>query len=96
MFRDTKKLRYVMFNECKFTAIDELFLDSDVEVVTFDACSLDDDFNMYTQLSSMVDIFGIKVKRIILNNCDENLVSAIMHLYRNEDYSSFDFEIEIK
>ena len=85
-----------MFNECKFTAIDELFLDSDVEVVTFDACSLDDDFNMYTQLSSMVDIFGIKVKRIILNNCDENLASAIMHLYRNEDYSSFDFEIEIK
>lgn len=44
----------------------------------------------------MIGVFGSKVKRIALNNCDEKLVSSIMYLYRDGDYSSYDFEIEIK
>lgn len=95
MFRDTKKLRYVMFNECKFTEIDELFLDSDVEIVTFDECSLDEKFNMYKQLSTLFGVFGSKIKRIALKSCDKKLVASIIYLYRSADYSSFDFEIEI-
>lgn len=95
MFLGTKKLKYVMFNECKFTEIDELFLDSDVEIVTFEECSLDENFNMYTQLSTLFGVFGGNIKRIELNNCDDKLVAVIMHLYRQYDYSDCDFEIEI-
>ena len=95
LFRDTKQLRHVYFNECKFTEIDELLLDSDVEIVTFKECSLDENFNMYTQLSSLVGVFGSKIKRIELKSCDDKLVASIMYLYRSADYSSFDFEIEI-
>lgn len=95
MFLGTKKLKYVMFNECKFTEIDELFLDSDVEIVTFEECSLDENFNMYTQPSTLFGVFGGNIKRIELNNCDDKLVAVIMHLYRQYDYSDCDFEIEI-
>lgn len=94
-FRDTKQLSHVYFSECKFTEIDELLLNSDVEIVTFKECSLDENFNMYTQLSTLFGVFGGNIKRIELNNCDEKLVAVIMHLYRQYDYSDCDFEIEI-
>lgn len=95
LFRDTKQLRHVYFDECKFTEIDELLLDSDVEIVTFEECSLDENFNMYTQLSSLVGVFGSKIKRIELKSCDDKLVASIMYLYRNSDFSSSDFVINI-
>lgn len=94
-FRDTKQLSHVYFSECKFTEIDELLLNSNVEIVTFKECSLDENFNMYTQLSTLFGVFGGNIKRIELNNCDEKLVAVIMHLYRQYDYSDCDFEIEI-
>lgn len=95
LFRDTKQLSHVYFSECKFTEIDELLLNGDVEIVTFKECSLDENFNMYTQLSTLFGVFGGNIKRIELNNCDEKLVAVIMHLYRQYDYSDCDFEIEI-
>lgn len=95
LFRDTKQLSHVYFDECKFTEIDELLLDSDVEIVTFEECSLDENFNMYTQLSSLFGVFGSKIKRIELQSCDDKLVASIMYLYRSADYSSYDFEIKI-
>lgn len=95
LFRGSKQLSHVYFDECKFTEIDELLLDSDVEIVTFEECSLDENFNMYTQLSSLVGVFGSKIKRIELKSCDDKLVASIMYLYRSADYGSFDFEIEI-
>ena len=63
--------------------------------VTFEECSLDENFNMYTKLSTLFEVFGGNIKRIELNKCDENLVAAIIHLYRQYDYSDCDFEIEI-
>lgn len=95
LFRDTKQLSHVYFSDCKFAEIDELLLNSDVEIVTFKECSLDENFNMYTQLSTLFGVFGGNIKRIELNNCDEKLVAVIMHLYRQYDYSDCDFEIEI-
>lgn len=95
MFRDSKQLRRVYFDRCKFTGIDNIFFESDVETVKFEECSLDENFNMYTQLSTLFGVFGGKIKRIELNNCDENLVAAIMYLYRQYDYRDCDFEIEI-
>lgn len=95
MFRGSKQLSHVYFDECKFTAMDDIFFESDVEIVTFEECSLDENFNMYTQLSTLFEVFGGNIKRIELNNCDEKLVAAIMHLYRQYDYSDCDFEIVI-
>ena len=95
LFRGSKQLRHVYFDRCKFNEIDEFLLNSDVEIVTFDKCLLDENFNMYTQLSSLVGVFGSKIKRIELKSCDDKLVSSIMYLYRSADHSSFDFEIEI-
>lgn len=95
MFRGSKQLHHVYFDECKFTAIDDIFFESDVEIVTFKECSLGENFNIYTQLSTLFGVFGGNIKRIELNNCDEKLVAAIMHLYRQYDYSDCDFEIEI-
>ena len=95
LFRGSKQLSHVYFDECKFTAIDNIFFESDVEIVTFEECSLDENFNMYTQLPTLFGVFGGNIKRIELNNCDEKLVAAIMHLYRQYDYSDCDFEIEI-
>ena len=95
MFRDTKKLKSVIFNECKFTEIDEIFADSDVDMVTLTKCSLDENFNMYTQLSSLFGVFSRKLKRLVLNGCDEKLVASIMYLYRNSDVSSSDFVINV-
>lgn len=95
LFRGSKQLSHVYFDECKFTAIDNIFFESDVETVKFEECSLDENFNMYTQLSTLFGVFGGKIKRIELNNCDENLVAAIMYLYRQYDYTDCDFEIEI-
>ena len=88
-------MSHVYFDECKFTAIDDIFFESDVEIVTVEECSLDENFNMYTQLSTLFGVFGGNIKRIELNNCDEKLVAAIMHLYRQYDYSDCDFEIVI-
>lgn len=95
LFRGSKQLRYVYFDECKFTAMDDIFFESDVEIVTFEECSLDENFNMYTQLSTLFGVFGGNIKRIELKNCDEKLVAAIMYLYRQYDYRDCDFEIEI-
>ena len=95
LFRGNKQLRHVYFDRCKFNEIDEFLLDSDVEIVTFDECSLDDNFNMYKQLSTLFGVFGSKIKRIELKSRDDELVSSIMYLYRSADHSSFDFEIEI-
>ena len=95
MFCESKKLKHVIFQECKFTEMYELFWDSDVEVVTFNKCSLDNEFNMYTQVSSLIGVFGNKIQRIELNGCDEKLVATIMYLYRKVDYGTLDFEIEI-
>lgn len=95
MFRGTKKLSRVLFNECKFTEIDGLFFESDIESVSFINCSLDDDFNIHAQLSTLFGVFGSKIKRIELNGCDDKMIASIMYLYRSTDYSSFDFEINI-
>ena len=95
LFSGSKQLRHVYFDRCKFNEIDEFLLDSDVEIVTFDECSLDENFNMYKQLSTLFGVFGSKIKRIELKSCDDKLVSSIMYLYRSADHSSFDFEIEI-
>ena len=95
LFRGSKQLRYVYFDECKFTEMDDIFFESDVEIVTFEECSLDENFNMYAQLSTLFRVFGGNIKRIELNKCDDKLVAAIMHLYRQYDYSDCDFEIEI-
>ena len=95
LFRGSKQLSHVYFDECKFTAIDDIFFESDVEIVTFEECSLDENFNIYTQLSTLFGVFGGNIKRIELKSCDEMLVAAIMYLYRQYDYSDFDFEIEI-
>lgn len=95
LFRGSKQLRYVYFDECKFTEMDDIFFESDVEIVTFEECSLDENFNMYAQLPTLFRVFGGNIKRIELNKCDDKLVAAIMHLYRQYDYSDCDFEIEI-
>ena len=95
LFSGSKQLRHVYFDRCKFNEIDEFLLDSDVEIVTFDECSLDENFNMYKQLSTLFGVFGSKIKRIELKSCDDELVSSIMYLYRSADHSSFDFEIDI-
>ena len=95
MFRDSKQLRHVYFDECKFTVIDDIFFEGDVEIVTFEECSLDENFNIYTQLSTLFGVFGGNIKRIELKSCDDMLVAAIMYLYRQYDYSDCDFEIEI-
>ena len=95
LFSGSKQLRHVYFDRCKFNEIDEFLLDSDVEIVTFDECSLDENFNMYKQLSTLFGVFGSKIKRIELKSCDDKLVSSIIYLYRSADHSSFDFEIEI-
>lgn len=95
LFRGSKQLSHVYFDECKFTGIDSLLFESEVETVTFEECSLDGNFNMFTQLSTFFGVFGGNIKRIELNNCDDKFVAAIMYLYRQYDYSNFDFEIEI-
>ena len=95
LFSGSKQLRHVYFDRCKFNEIDEFLLDSDVEIVTFDECSLDEKFNMYKQLSTLFGVFGRKIKRIELKSCDDKLVSSIIYLYRSADHSSFDFEIDI-
>ena len=95
LFSGSKQLRYVYFDRCKFNEIDEFLLDSDVEIVTFDECSLDENFNMCKQLSTLFGVFGSKIKRIELKSCDDKLVSSIIYLYRSADHSSFDFEIDI-
>ena len=95
LFSGSKQLRHIYFDRCKFNEIDEFLLDSDVEIVTFDECSLDENFNMYKQLSTLFGVFGSKIKRIELKSCDDKLVSSIIYLYRSADHSSFDFEIDI-
>lgn len=95
MFCGTKTLSRVLFNECKFTEIDGLFFESDIESVSFIGCSLDENFNMYTKVSTLFGVFGSNIKRIELNGCDDKLIASIMYLYRSADYSSFDFEINI-
>lgn len=95
LFSGSKQLRHVYFDRCKFTAIDELLIESDVETVKFEECSLDEHINMQIELSTFLSVFGSKIKRIELKSCDDKLVSSIMYLYRSADHSSFDFEIDI-
>ena len=92
MFYYSKGLQHVIFKNCELAGITNVFLDSDVQHVTFDNCSEMYVRGDYNGLASM--IFASHTTKLTLKNCKAEFVNTIIGMFDGVD--GFDnLEIEI-
>ena len=92
MFYCSKGLQHVIFKNCELAGIANVFLDSDVQHVTFDNCSEMYVRGDYKGLASM--IFASHTTKLTLKNCKADFVNTIIGMFDVVD--GFDnLEIEI-
>lgn len=92
MFYYSKGLQHVIFKNCELAGITNVFLDSDVQHVTFDNCSEMYVRGDYKGLASM--IFASHTTKLILKNCKADFVNTIIGMF-NEVDGFENLEIEI-
>ena len=102
MFGSSKGLTNVTFKNCELSSLVELTLDSDVECVTFEGCSLivKDNSNRKShekQLEAhcLDDIFGRRTTTVNLICCDDGLIEELMGLNSRAQHYFRELEINI-
>lgn len=102
MFGSSKGLTNVTFKNCELSSLVELTLDSDVECVTFEGCSLivKDNSNRKShekQLEAhcLDDIFGRRTTTVNLICCDDGLIEELMRLNSRAQHYFRELEINI-
>lgn len=102
MFVESKGLTKVTFKNCELSSLVELTLDSDVECVTFEGCSLivKDNSNRKShekQLEAhcLDDIFGRRTTTVNLRCCDDGLIEELMRLNSRAQHYFRELEINI-
>lgn len=102
MFVESKGLTKVTFKNCELSSLVELTLDSDVECVTFEGCSLivKDNSNRKSyekQLEAhcLDDIFGRRTTTVNLICCDDGLIEELMRLNSRAQHYFRELEINI-
>ena len=102
MFVESKGLTKVTFKNCELSSLVELTLDSDVECVTVEGCSLivKDNSNRKShekQLEAhcLDDIFGRRTTTVNLICCDDGLIEELMRLNSRAQHYFRELEINI-
>ena len=102
MFVESKGLTKVTFKNCELSSLVELTLDSDLECVTFEGCSLivKDNSNRKShekQLEAhcLDDIFGRRTTTVNLICCDDGLIEELMRLNSRAQHYFRELEINI-
>lgn len=102
MFVESKGLTEVTFKNCELSSLVELTLDSDVECVTFEGCSLivKDNSNRKShekQLEAhcLDDIFGRRTTTVNLRCCDDSLIEELIKLNSRAQHYFRELEINI-
>ena len=102
MFWGSKGLSEVTFKNCELSSLVGFTLNSDLESVTFEGCSLivKDNSNLKPyerrlEASCLDEIFGRKTTTVNLRCCDDSLIEELMKLNSRAQQFFRDLEINI-
>ena len=102
MFGGSKGLSEVTFKNCELSSLVGFTLNSDLESVTFEGCSLivKDNSNIKPherrlEASCLDEIFGRKTKTVNLRCCDDSLIEEIIKLNSRAQHFLRELEINI-
>lgn len=102
MFGGSKGLSEVKFKNCELSSLVGFTLNSDLESVTFEGCSLivKDNSNLKShkrrlEASCLDEIFGRKMKTVNLRCCDDSLIKELMKLNSRAQHFFRELEINI-
>lgn len=85
MFRNSKGLNKLVFDNCNLTDLRKLTVGSDVREIVFKKCKfiLDDDQLVNYDGVSALTVFGSKIKKLTLSNCSKDFVELVMKLFED-------------
>ena len=86
MFRNSKGLSKLVFDNCNLTDLRKLTVGSDVKEVRFTKCKfiLDNDQLVNYDGVSALTVFGSKIEKLMLRNCSKDFVELVMNLFEDE------------
>ena len=86
MFRNSKGLSKLVFDNCNLADLRKLTLGSDIQELEFKKCKfiLDNDQLVNYDGVSALTVFGSKIKKLILRNCSMDFVELVMNLFEDE------------
>lgn len=86
MFRNSKGLSKLVFDNCNLADLRKLTVGSDVKEVMFTKCKfiLDDDQLVNYDGVSALTVFGSKIEKLMLMNCSKDFVELVMNLFEDE------------
>lgn len=85
MFRNSKGLSKLVFDNCNLTDLRKLTVGSDIRELMFTKCKfiLDNDQLVNYEGASALTVFGSKVKKLTLSNCSKDFVELVMKLFED-------------
>lgn len=86
MFRNSKGLRKLVFDNCNLTDLRKLTVGSDVRELVFKKCKfiLDNDQLVNYDGVSALTVFGSKIEKLMLRKCSKDFVELVMNLFDGE------------
>lgn len=86
MFRNSKGLSKLVFDNCNLADLRKLTVGSDIQELEFKKCKfiLDNDQLVNYDGMSALTVFGSKIKKLILRNCSMDFVELVMNLFEDE------------
>ena len=85
MFRNSKGLSKLVFDNCNLTDLRKLTVGSDVREIMFTKCKfiLDNDQLVNYDGVSALTVFGSKIEKLMLRNCSKDFVELVMKLFED-------------
>lgn len=86
MFRNSKGLSKLVFDNCNLADLRKLTVGSDIREIVFKKCKfiLDNDYLVNYDGVSALTVFGSKIEKLMLRNCSKDFVERVMNLFEDE------------
>ena len=86
MFRNSKGLSKLVFDNCNLADLRKLTVGSDIRELEFTKCKfiLDNDYLVTYDGVSALTVFGSKIEKLMLRNCSKDFVERVMNLFEDE------------
>jgi hypothetical protein len=86
MFRNSKGLSKLVFDNCNLADLRKLTVGSDIRELEFTKCKfiLDNDYLVTYDDVSALTVFGSKTEKLMLRNCSKDFVELVMKLFDGE------------
>lgn len=86
MFRNSKGLSKLVFDNCNLADLRKLTVGSDIRELEFTKCKfiLDNDYLVTYDDISALTVFGSKIEKLMLRNCSKDFVELVMNLFETE------------